>query len=128
MRAVLLLIGVVGLAGCGREPEPTPPTGPRAKGDRPAEGFETAVANYLREARAAADTLERSPPPAAADDVAKRIDSLHGRLPSFPQESDRRVDLEVLLKRIKEETALGATWVIKADQAAREGRTQEQAE
>ena len=127
MRAALLLIGFAGLAGCGRAPEPTPSTGPRVKDDRPA-GYEAAVENYLREARAAADALERSPTPAAADDLAKRIDALHGRLPSFPPESDRRVDLEVLLKRIKEETTLAATWVHKADQAMREGRTVEQAE
>lgn len=128
MRAAVLLIGVAGLAGCSRAPEPVPPAGPRVEDGRPTEAFEVAVANYLREARAAADALERSPSPDAADGHAKRIDALHKRLPDFPPESDRRVDLGVLLKRINEETALAATWVSKADKAARGGQTPEQAE
>jgi hypothetical protein len=100
------------------------------KDDPQVEGFKAAVAIYLEEARAAADVLDRSPPPtpATAEDIAKRIDALYKRLPSFPPESDRRVDLEVLLKRINEETTLAATWVSKADKESREGQTKEQAE
>jgi hypothetical protein len=104
------------------------------KGDEagrgPSAGYRAAVADYLREGRAAADVFDRSPPPptATTDELAKRINDLYKRLPPAPAEWDRKVDMDVLLKRINEEVSLGATWVAKADQAAREGKTREGSE
>ena len=133
MRAILLLIGVAGLAGCGRDSPtgPGPATGPVVEENRgPPVGYRAAVADYLREARAAADVLDRSPPPpaATAEDAAERVNDLYNRLPPAPAGWDRKADLEVLLKRINEETTLGATWAAKADRAARGAKTGEESE
>jgi hypothetical protein len=122
VRASVLLVLIAGLAGCGRSPAPA--TDPVAlenrSGDRgPPAGYRGPVASYLREARSAAYVLDRSPPPPllTAEDMARRVSEMYGRLPAAPADWDRKADMDVLLKRINEEVSLGAGWVARAEKA-----------